>query len=279
MRARENTIVVSSRLDARDLATVVLAWEQAVGGRPRSMSWLVREAIGTMSDLMEQKYGDLVKIESHQHAYEVIDGADLNARSTRALQAITKGMQNEIMNPASQHEPKQLQDDEMLLFAIKNMRSQGKSEDEITERMAPLMDSLAEQTRQKEAERVAAEKQAHEEMIAKFKQSKEIENVVLTPEQKLANYEESIVERMGEEWEGPIHSIFVKQIRSGYLRHFPDLTEEEFAEKLVPLLELAKPAIETRAERNKERLEQQEREKQAKRNAKAAVEKSTMFKL
>jgi hypothetical protein len=273
IKDRENTLVVSARIDARDLATIIKAWEIDVGGRPRSTSWLVREVIGAMADLMEQRHGQAVKIESHQHAYEVVDGANLSAHSTRSLRAITKGMQSEGLAAPIAEGPKEIKSDELLLRAIRGLRSQGKSEEEITERIAPLAEKFESEDAQKERARLDAEKQAHRDQIEiwhKQDQARKQEPEI-TPEQKTANFEASVVKELGNEWEGPIHKIVIENTRKNYMQRTPEATEAEFDAWLLRMVERAKPEIDTRAQRNADAYEVQERERAARKEAREAV--------
>jgi len=276
IRDRENTIVVSSRCDARDIATLIKAWEIDVGGRPRSTSWLLREVAGAMADLMVQRHGDAVKVETHQEAYEVIDGAQLNAHSTRSLRAITRGMQNEVLSPSTQCEPKKLQNDEMLLFAIKTMRQQGVSEEEIAERMAPTAASLEEQDLQRAAEERAKKDADYKTQMSKMhqhlKEGRIEKEQGLTHEQLFQNFTNSTVEMLEDFWETELQDRHVETNKQRYMDKWcPGATEDDYDKWLEPLLELARPKIESRAEDLRKLYEHQEREKKAKREAKAAV--------
>ena len=273
IKDRENTLVVSARVDARDLATIIKAWEIDVGGRPRSTSWLVREVIGAMADLMEQRHGQAVKIESHQHAYEVVDGANLSAHSTRSLRAITQGMQSEGLAPAIAEGPRNIKSDELLLSAIKMLRSQGKSEEEITERMAPLAEKFESDDAQKERARLAAEKQAHRDQIEIWHKQDQArkQEPELTLEQRTANFEASVIKELGDEWEGPIHKTVIKNTHANYMQRTPEATEAEFDAWLAKMVEAAKPEIESRAQRNADAYEMQERERALRKQAREAV--------
>jgi hypothetical protein len=269
---RVNTMVVSSRLDSRELAMMVLAWELEVGSRPRSMSWLIREIVGTMAELMHKKHGEDVEVGSHQDAFDIIEGRQLRAHSIGSLHALTRGLQAEGLAPSVAEEPRELTSDKMLLSAIKAMRNQGKSEGEISEQLAPLAEKFAEEDRQKEQDRLAAEKRSHEEQIAKFKQQALHKEPELTPEQRTANFEASIVRELGDEWEGPIHKIVIENTRKLWMARTPEGTEAEFDAWLARMKDAAQPKIDSRAERNAVAYETQERERQARKQAKEAVE-------
>jgi len=91
---RENTLVVTARIDARDLATVVKWWTKTLGGRPNSMSFLVKEVIGQMADIMVREHPDVL-VDSQQEAFEVIEASMLNARTSKSQRAISRGLQRE----------------------------------------------------------------------------------------------------------------------------------------------------------------------------------------
>jgi hypothetical protein len=163
-------------------------------------------------------------------------------------------------------------DMEMLNEATSMMRRRGDSTEDIDIARDKLIGSYQQRNRQKERERVAAEKKAHEEQIAKFKQQALHKEPELTPEQRTANFEASVVKELGNEWEGPIHKIVIENTRKLWMIRTPEGTEAEFDEWLARMVEAAKPEIDTRAQRNADAYEAQERERAQRKQAKEAVE-------
>ena len=96
MRQRVNSLVVSARVDARDIATVIKGWQKELGTTPRSTSELIKEIIGVVADSMLAKHGQDVAVSSHDEALDVIERAQLNAHSTRSRRALSRGMQADL---------------------------------------------------------------------------------------------------------------------------------------------------------------------------------------
>ena len=96
MRQRVNSLVVSARVDARDIATVIKGWQIELGTTPRSTSELIKEIIGVMADTMLAKHGQDVAVESHDEALEVLEQSQLKAHSTRSRRALGRGMQADL---------------------------------------------------------------------------------------------------------------------------------------------------------------------------------------
>ena len=93
---RTNSLVVSARVDARDVATVIRGWQIELGSLPRSTSELIKEVLGIVADSMLAKHGQEVAINSHDEALDVIEQAQLNAHSTRSRRALSRGMQSDL---------------------------------------------------------------------------------------------------------------------------------------------------------------------------------------
>ena len=71
MITMDRKLVVSSRIDARDIASLIKAWIKQTGFPPKSISSLLQDAIGTLVQSLEQSNSD-VHIETIEEAYEVI---------------------------------------------------------------------------------------------------------------------------------------------------------------------------------------------------------------
>jgi hypothetical protein len=91
---RENTIVVSVRMDARDLAVLIRWWRKQMGDQPMSTSGLVKESLGVLVDMGIKQWPELA-VESQQEAYDEIEQSRLNVRSTRSRRAMGRGLQRE----------------------------------------------------------------------------------------------------------------------------------------------------------------------------------------
>ena len=270
---RVNTMVVSSRLDSRELAMMVLAWELEIGSRPRSMSWLIREIVGAMAEMMHKKHGQAVEVESHQAAFDIIEGRDLRAHSIGSLHALTRGLQAEVLAPAIAEETQGVTNDMVLLNAIKAGRAMGRSDEEIQASITPMAEKYAEEERQAKQAREDEIERDREAQYSSWRAQDQAmkQKPELTPEQRTANYEGSVIKELGNEWGGPAHNITIKEIRRIYIERTPEATEAEFDAWLARMVEAAKPEIDTRKERFKESLEMQEREKAARKQAKEAV--------
>ena len=93
---RTNSLVVSARVDARDIATVIKGWQKELGTTPRSTSELIKEVIGVVADSMLAKHGQEVMVNSHDEALDVIEQSQLRAHSTRSRRALGRGMQSDL---------------------------------------------------------------------------------------------------------------------------------------------------------------------------------------
>jgi hypothetical protein len=95
MVERQSSLVVSARVDARDVATLALAWSRQTGVGPKSTSLLVKESLGLLRDMIVEKSPDLV-VESVEQAYEIISSMDLVAHSDRSKRTLTRALQAEM---------------------------------------------------------------------------------------------------------------------------------------------------------------------------------------
>jgi hypothetical protein len=270
---RVNTMVVSSRLDSRELAMMVLAWELEIGSRPRSMSWLIREIVGAMAEMMHKKHGQAVEVDSHQAAFDIIEGRDLRAHSIGSLHALTRGLQAEGLEPSVPDESEYFSSNKILTDAIAVGKRLGQSDEEITERVGAMAAKQERERIQKEQEDRDAREQRNREQLSGWRAQDQARRQApeLTPEQKTANFEASVVKELGNEWEGPIHKIVIENTRKLWMIRTPEGTEAEFDAWLLRMVEMAKPDIDTRQERFRESLEEQEREKALRKQAKEAV--------
>ena len=91
---RQNSTVITARVDARDLATICQWWNKTLGDRPNSMSFLIKEVVGQMADIMVREHPDVL-VDSHQQALEVIEQNMLSARTTKSKRAISRALQTE----------------------------------------------------------------------------------------------------------------------------------------------------------------------------------------
>jgi hypothetical protein len=266
---RVNTMVVSSRLDSRELAMMVLAWELEIGSRPRSMSWLIREIVGAMAEMMHKKHGQAVEVESHQAAFDIIEGRQLRAHSTGSLHALTKGLQMEGLAPSVVDDTEFFNSNKLLLAAIDAGKKLGQSDEEITERVGAI---AAKQMKERQKDKAAKQQHAKDQILGWHKQDQaRKQEPELTPEQKTANFEASVVKELGNEWEGPVHKIVIENTRKLWMVRTPEGSEADFDAWLLRMVERARPDIDTRQERFKASLEEQEREKIQKKQAKEAV--------
>jgi hypothetical protein len=242
-----------------------------LGLAPQSTRGLLNMARALQTEHMAQS-GNMESV--IKHLRHVATGSGL------AKQDMQMSVAQEVMDMSTtQRAPSMAQkldidddDMEMLNEATSMMRRRGDSAEDIDIARDKLVGSYQQRNRQKERERVAAEKQAHEEQITKFKQQAAFKEPELTPEQRTANFEGSVIKELGDEWEGPIHKRVIENTRANYMKRTPDATDEEFDAWLANMVEAAKHAIESRAERNKEAYEVQERERALRKQAKEAVE-------
>jgi hypothetical protein len=95
---RQNTLVVSARVDARDLATLAKWWQKQMGGQPTSTSALVKESLGALVDMVVQQFPDML-VESQQEAFEIIEHSRLRANATRSIRAMSRGLALEQATP------------------------------------------------------------------------------------------------------------------------------------------------------------------------------------
>jgi hypothetical protein len=148
MISRETSIVVSARVDARDLATLVKAWTQQTGMPPRSTSQLVKEALGVLADSFTSQDRSLA-VTDHEQAFQVIERAQLNARSDRSHRAMFRASQSEQVSFATQsgQDITQLRSSyeeqlEMIEATCQAARKMGESEESIAARKSRALEKL-----------------------------------------------------------------------------------------------------------------------------------------
>jgi len=91
-----STLVISSRVDARDVASLAKMWVKQTGFQPKSTSSLVSDALATIVQSLERANPD-IHVETIEEAYEVIRQLGLNAQSARSQRRVSSGLQQEIV--------------------------------------------------------------------------------------------------------------------------------------------------------------------------------------
>jgi len=192
---------------------------------------------------------------------------------------------------------------EVVRDMAKKMRDQGASREDINEKIqwfTNIRKQVAEveqvetterqqQTKQKYAESLYADsldansstfmedyKKRDEEKIRELKQglSKLPETVKkVDREQGFKNFTSGTVPILEQFWDTELQDRHMEANKKRYMEYWrPEATEEDYEEWLAPLLELARPKIDSRAEDLRKQYEHQEREKKARREARAAAE-------
>jgi hypothetical protein len=163
-------------------------------------------------------------------------------------------------------------DRERLNMAISAWREQGLGQAEIDERTEVLVSTYKKVDLTQQDEVLANQKTGISDYTEQLKQQTvaQGQSQELTHEQKIQNFETSVVRNLITVWETNLQANYVDQTRPHYMRLFSEDTEEHYQKWLEGLAEIARPGIEKREADNKAMYEQQERERTARKQAKAA---------
>ena len=150
MIKRETSIVVSARVDARDLATIVQAWTRQTGLVPRSTSQLIKDCLGVLAESFIGQ-DPSIAVQDHEHAFQVIERAQLNARSDRSRRAMLGAVQQDQLRFMGQAEQsfdtaRSSYDEqiEMIEATCEAARKMGESEESINKRRERALKKLQE---------------------------------------------------------------------------------------------------------------------------------------
>jgi len=80
MITMDQKLVVSSRIDVRDIASLIKAWAKQTGFPPKSISSLLQDAIGTLVQSLEQSNPD-IHVETIEEAHEIIQYWETRTRT------------------------------------------------------------------------------------------------------------------------------------------------------------------------------------------------------
>jgi hypothetical protein len=187
---------------------------------------------------------------------------------------------NEILNINTQRQATEAaqkynisdEDREMLNMAITSWRKQGLDQVEIDEKTEVLVTTFKKVDMTQEDEVLAKQKIGIGNYTDQLKQQASIQSQTqeLTQEQRIQNFETSVVKNLIDVWESDLQAKYVDQTRPHYMRVFSEDNEEHYQKWLEELVEVARPGIDKREEDNKAMYEQQERERAARKQAKAA---------
>ena len=165
------------------------------------------------------------------------------------------------------------EDAENLKRAIAYWRQQGLGPEEIESKSHDLVKTYKKIDSGQQDEILVRQKSEMSKVNEQLKEQRIEKSQQLTEKQLFQNFTESTITTLENYWEHELQDVQMGANKQRYMsRWCPDATEEDYEEWLAPLLELARPKIESRAEDNRKHYEHQQQQKKAQREAKAAAE-------
>jgi len=162
------------------------------------------------------------------------------------------------------------EDMELVREMTAALRKQGATPAEIEEKRNWLVGKMKRQNLLKNDATLASQKQQMNDytpiLKSQAEQKQQIES--LTFEQKLENFETSVVKDFGYHYESDLQDRHVMAATQRYKeKFFPDATDDDIERWLETMVEAARPLIDRREQENRELFAQQEREKKARKAA------------
>lgn len=170
-RENEANLMVSARVNVRDLAVIVKVWQQQLGRVPRSTSTLIREALRALAQSYVREQPELACASIEEALQEVV-GADLTFRSDRSRRLMARALKEEALQeeaksgygvgqrwevPAQPTKPIGEREEELdrIERICQHLRKIGKSEQEIATTRDSAIATMDERLAQSRARRIA----------------------------------------------------------------------------------------------------------------------------